>query len=91
MRGVSQVGRDPFSHGHALFSQFCHSLIAEIGSYPDQGPGVLHHGSHVQTLGRILGMWEAEVGSERKESALKLLQLSLEEKAPALWTGKRVL
>lgn len=36
-------------------------------------------------------MWEAELGSERKEFAVKLLQLALEEKARALWAGKRVL
>ena len=67
------------------------TLIAEMGSYPGQRPGVLHHGSHVQTSGSILGTWEAELGSERKEFAVKLLQLALEEKAPALWAGKRVL
>lgn len=74
-----------------LFSQSFDTLIAEMGSYPDQRPVVLHHSSHVQTSVRILGMWEAELGSRRKEFAVKLLQLVLEEKAPALWAGKTVL
>lgn len=40
-----------------------------MGSYLDQRSAVLHHGSHVQTSGRILGRWEAGLGSEKKEFA----------------------
>lgn len=62
-----------------------------MSSYPDQRPVVLHHGCHMQTSGRILGTWQGELYSKRREFTVKLLQLALEEKAPALWAGKRVL
>lgn len=62
-----------------------------MGSYPCQRPVALHHSSCVQPSGRTLGTWEAELGSERKEFAVELLQQPLEQKPPALWTGTRVL